>query len=66
MNKDVHEHKVILYPAHGIIELTDNVMGQNVWAQNFVPTQNGATKRNAYQKIIPRSIGSIVHGLKLV
>lgn len=39
--------------VHGIIIITNNV-----GAQNFVPPQN------QFQKIIPRSIGSIIRGYK--
>ena len=51
----LHEHIVMPNHIHGIIELTKSPVG----VQNFEP------RRNEYQKIIPRSIGSIVRGFKI-
>jgi REP element-mobilizing transposase RayT len=52
----LHEHIVMPNHVHGIIELTKSPV---VGVQNFEP------RRNEYQKIIPRSIGSIVRGFKI-
>jgi len=54
-NVFLHEHIVMPNHVHGIIELTKSPVG----VQNFEP------RRNEYQKIIPRSIGSIVRGFKI-
>ena len=58
--------------VHGIINISENdenrnagaknVRVQNVRVQNFEPLQNHGNK---YQKIIPRSIGSIIRGFKI-
>ncbi len=74
-NAVLHEHIVMPNHVHGVIELVD---GNNVGAENFLPLQNntGITvgvenfqplhpKQNAFQKMIPRSIGSIVKGFKI-
>lgn len=76
----LHEHIVMPNHVHGIIELTKSPVGvQNfehlqsmnnstitVGIQNFEPQrENIQPRRNEYQKIIPRSIGSIVRGFKI-
>lgn len=74
-NATLHEHIVMPNHIHGIIELSDIV---NKAAENFLPLQNipsasvGVenfqplrTKRNEFQKMIPRSIGSVVKGFKI-
>ena len=58
-NAILHEHIVMPNHVHGIVELTD---ATNVGAENFLPLQS---KHNEFQKIIPRSIGSIVKGFKI-
>lgn len=74
-NAVLHEHIVMPNHVHGIIELTaDNIVGTenfpplqkidafNVGVENFQPLQE---KRNKFQKMIPRSVGSIVKGFKI-
>ena len=77
----LHEHIVMPNHIHGIIELiqsgSHNESGQHVGVQNFEPLQspnesglsigveNFQPKRNEFQKMIPRSIGSIVKGFKI-
>ena len=80
-NVILHEHIIMPNHIHGIIELMgpldNNVMGfqnagvqnagvQNAGVQNFEPQPASTTpQRNEYQKIIPRSIGSIIRGYKI-
>ncbi|WP_216824392.1 transposase [Emticicia sp. TH156] len=63
---DVFLHEFIIMPnhMHGIIELRPDYIkpSDNVGVQNFEPL---LPKINQYQKIIPRSIGSIVRGFKI-
>ncbi len=73
-NAVLHEHIVMPNHVHGIIELTD---ATHVGAENFLPLQNNMTQtvgvenfqplpqRNEFQKMIPRSIGSIIKGFKI-
>jgi REP element-mobilizing transposase RayT len=74
-NAMLHEHIVMPNHVHGIVELTNasNVEVQNfeplqennpitVGAENFLPLQQ---RHNEFQKMIPRSIGSIVKGFKI-
>ncbi|WP_114779340.1 transposase [Botryobacter ruber] len=55
-NTILHEYIIMPNHVHGIIELT------TVGVQNFEPLHE--TRQNQFQKIIPRSIGSIVRGYK--
>jgi putative transposase len=70
-------HNFIVMPdhIHGIIELVNDPVGvqdfrvapvgvQNVGVQNIEPQLRDQPRQNHYQKIIPRSIGSIVRGYK--
>jgi len=61
-NAILHEQIVMPNHIHGIIELADVVGVQNFEPQhqNFEPQQE-----NKFQKIIPRSIGSIIRGYKI-
>ena len=59
-NSVLHEHIVMPNHVHGIVELTQNNVA-NVGVENFQPLQ----QQNAFQKMIPRSIGSIVKGFKI-
>ncbi|WP_276979943.1 transposase [Flavobacterium filum] len=74
-NAKLHEYIVMPNHIHGIIELVNDV---NTGVQNFVPLQNKTERnvgienfqplqptQNEFQKIIPRSIGSIVRGFKI-
>jgi putative transposase len=78
-NVVLHAHIVMPDHIHGIIELIsgkDTMVGvknpvgiqTNVGAQNFVPLQReplqSKRKQNEFQKIVPRSVGSIVRGYK--
>jgi REP element-mobilizing transposase RayT len=63
-NAILHEYVVMPNHVHGIIELVndDNVVG----VENFQPLQHhNESQRNEFQKMIPRSIGSIVKGFKI-
>jgi len=63
-NVILHEYIVMPNHVHGIIELVndDNVVG----VENFQPLQHhNESQRNEFQKMIPRSIGSIVKGFKI-
>ncbi len=65
-NAVLHEHIVMPNHVHGIIELQPLVGNQNapnVGAENFLPLQQQS--QNEFQKMIPRSIGSIVKGYKI-
>ena len=78
-NAVLHEHIIMPNHVHGIVELTDvtNVGAENflplqnnttntVGVENFQPLQpNDEIKCNEFQKMIPRSIGSIVKGFKI-
>jgi REP element-mobilizing transposase RayT len=78
-NAVLHEHVVMPNHVHGIIELTDaaNVGAENflplqntpsstIGAENFLPLHHhNESPRNEFQKMIPRSIGSIVKGFKI-
>ena len=64
-NAVLHEHLVMPNHIHGIIELMENDVTNavtNIGAENFLPIQ---PKQNEFQKMIPRSIGSIVKGFKI-
>lgn len=52
----LHEHIVMPNHVHGIIEI--------VRVEDFQPLHD-IRKRNEFQKIIPRSVGSIVRGYKI-
>ncbi len=58
-NAKLHAHVIMPNHVHGIIELVDV---QNVGVQNFEPLRKW---QNKFQKIIPRSIGSIIRGYKI-
>jgi putative transposase len=62
----LHEHVVMPNHVHGIIELVNNDAAA-VGVQNFEPLQQTTNKspKNEFQKIIPRSIGSIIRGYKI-
>ncbi len=57
-NTVLHEHIVMPNHVHGIIELVNEA---NIGVENFQPLH----ERNEFQKMIPRSIGSIVKGFKI-
>ena len=75
-NAILHEYIIMPNHIHGIIELLNNI-GYSVGVQNFEPVrspneidssdgvQNVEPVRNEFQKIIPKSIGSIVRGFKI-
>lgn len=80
-NVVLHEHIIMPNHVHGIIELkTDDDVGV-VGAENFLPLQDTMNnivgvenfqpppsttrQQNEFQKMIPRSIGSIVKGFKI-
>jgi len=62
-NAVLHEHIVMPNHVHGIIELINNAGAKNVGAENFLPQL--PQRQNKFQKMIPRSIGSIVKGYKI-
>ena len=62
-NANLHEHIIMPNHLHGIIELM-NVGAVTVGAENFLPLHHHQ-QQNAFQKMIPRSIGSIVKGFKI-
>src|SRR4051812_49067730 len=74
-NAVLHEYVIMPNHVHGIIELTNNTANvvavpvgvQNVGVQNFEPLrdQPDQPQQNKFQKIIPRSIGSIIRGYKI-
>ncbi len=80
-NAILHEYIVMPNHVHGIIELSENNIAnvgaenflplQNntihtVGVENFQPLpQHNEPPRNEFQKMIPRSIGSIVKGFKI-
>ena len=57
-NAILHEHVVMQNHVHGIVELKSNIVG----VENIQPVREN---RNEFQKMIPRSIGSIVKGFKI-
>ncbi len=64
-NAILHDYVVMPNHIHGIVELTG---GNNVGAEDLLPPQENieyVPKQNAFQKMIPRSIGSIVKGFKI-
>ena len=75
-NAILHEYVIMPNHVHGIIELSptvgvenfqpgvENVGVENVGVENFQPLPPPPS-RNEFQKIIPRSIGSIVRGFKI-
>ncbi len=63
-NANLHEHIIMPNHLHGIIELTNDVNVVVVGAENFLPLQQ-QQQQNSFQKMIPRSIGSIVKGFKI-
>lgn len=76
-NAILHEYIIMPNHIHGIIELLNNIGCTVVGVQNFEPlqspneidssirVQNFEPVRNEFQKIIPKSIGSIVRGFKI-
>lgn len=74
-NVILHEYVIMPNHVHGIIEISQkNVPVDVVGAENFLPLhppeqiniyQNNAPLQNEFQKMIPRSIGSIVKGFKI-
>jgi REP element-mobilizing transposase RayT len=77
-NAVLHEHIVMPNHIHGIVELSNNVVGaenflpisnnteHTIGAENFpIRAENFQPQRNEFQKMIPRSIGSIVKGFKI-
>lgn len=73
-NAVLHEYVVMPNLIHGIIELTNDAANvvegaENVGVQNFEPLRENLQpqppKQTAFQKMIPRSIGSIVKGFKI-
>ncbi|MFM9945613.1 MAG: transposase [Bacteroidia bacterium] len=69
-NVILHEHIIMPNHIHGIIELNGSLDAgiQNVGVQNFEPLPPPPPlpqQQNAFQKIIPRSIGSIIRGYKI-
>ena len=58
-NAILHEHIIMPNHVHGIIELTNGGVEPNVGVENFQPLHN------RFQKIIPRSIGSVIRGYKI-
>lgn len=68
-NAVLHEHIVMPNHVHGIIELmgndVTNAIPHVVGVENFQSLQHDTTNQNKFQKMIPRSIGSIVKGFKI-
>jgi len=65
LNTTLHEFVIMPDHVHGIIQIVDDT---DVGTQNFVPLhvpQSHTQPQNAFQKIIPRSIGSIIRGFKI-
>ena len=58
-NVVLHDFIVMPDHIHGIIELVGVGVGVGVGVQNFEP------RHHEYQKIIPRSVGSIIRGYKI-
>lgn len=71
-NAELHEFVIMPNHVHGIIEFVNDVnvgaenvvVGDFVGAENFLPLLRNP-QRNEFQKMIPRSIGSIVKGFKI-
>ncbi|MGB4773547.1 MAG: transposase [Daejeonella sp.] len=62
-NAVLHQYIIMPNHVHGIIQLIGDVV---VAVENFQPLQQQTEpKRNEFQKIIPRSIGSIIRGYKI-
>ena len=60
----LHTHIVMPNHIHGIIEIAQpEIPYANVGAENFQPLHHA--HRNQFQKMIPRSVGSIVKGFKI-
>jgi REP element-mobilizing transposase RayT len=71
-NAILHEHIVMPNHIHGIIELGKDVNDGGVGVEGVEGVENlqpqpqpQPQRRNEFQKIIPRSIGSIVKGVKI-
>jgi len=68
-NAKLHEYVIMSNHVHGIIEISakneNNNETDNVGAENFQPLSENGDKKNQFQKIIPRSVGSIVRGFKI-
>jgi putative transposase len=67
-NAVLHNYVIMPNHVHGIIELIDkNGCGNidNAGIQNFETLQNPQPQQNQFQKIIPRSVGSIIRGFKI-
>jgi len=75
-NAVLHKHIVMPNHVHGIIELIQTgsptiESGSSVGVENFQPLQSPnesisyESQKNEFQKIIPRSIGSVVKGFKI-
>ena len=64
-NVVLHEHVVMQNHVHGIVELQRDNGAENILPlrENILNQQQA--KRNEFQKMIPRSIGSIVKGFKI-
>lgn len=64
----LHEYVIMPIHVHGIIELKNDVDQANVGVEDFQPlpqpTEN-RIRKNEYQKMIPRSVGSIIRGYKI-
>jgi putative transposase len=66
-NAVLHEYIIMPNHIHGIIELMKPDGSAYVGAENFQPLQTTnrvIPPKNEFQKIIPRSIGSIIRGYK--
>ncbi len=63
-NAVLHEYFIMPNHIHGIIELETNV---RAGAENLLPIlpKPPTPQQNAFQKMIPQSIGSIVKGFKI-
>ena len=59
-NTRLHECVIMPNHVHGILQIVNNA---GVGVQDIEPLQQ--PKQNQYQKIIPRSIGSMVRGFKI-
>ncbi len=71
-NTKLHEHIIMPNHMHGIIQITNENVGvqdfepfQHETLQNDLSQNNHLQKINQYQKVIPKSIGSIVRGFKI-
>ena len=65
-NAVLHAHVIMPNHVHGIVELSSRPNGAvgPVGAENFLPLR-AQPQRNEFQKMIPKSIGSIVKGYKI-